>query len=122
MLAQPNSIHYMAIIHDKNNRVLQQHWHFYVFKNGTFMTSIPVTVRYWQKAGDRNDRSAHVMSFKNDGTPDSNWTLIAVDTSSPYNFYQQSWTVVANVDTNKNVKYLRSRLDSDGGYTGRDKA
>lgn len=123
MLVQPKGIHYLPIVHDKSSRTHPNHWYFLLYKNGQLITGIPIVVTFLLASiAYGTGRRVHVISFQNDGTPDSTWELIAIDRSSPYNFYQRAWNVVANVDTNKQVKYLRSRLDSDGGYTGKDRA
>lgn len=57
--------------------------------------------------------------FDNDGDVDSFWSLLIWGFVSG-DRWQQNWVVRANTTDNtaKNVQYLRSRLDSDGGFVG----
>ena len=56
----------------------------------------------------------YVISFKNDGTKDSIWQIFAKEPSVE-KVYTESWRV-KDKSLENDVKQIRSRMDSDGGF------
>ena len=88
--------------------ILLDQWNKKLYKNNELITDIAINVTEVQPY-------QYIFQFDNDGTHDSTWTLILEDSQNLDVFYIETWRVEKRI-IEQNVKYLRSRLDSEGGY------
>lgn len=79
-----------------------------MFKDGELIRDIPYDVK-------EVTAFYYTLSFNNDGTDYSTWTIILNDPLDPDIFYLETWEVRKKT-TELNVKQIRSRQDSEGGF------
>lgn len=103
----PNDTHYMTIGH-KNSAVVLTSWTVKLFKNGDQVAGIPVALR-------ENPSNIYTFSFVNDGTHDSQWSLVVYETASPTNKYSMTWKVYKKI-VEQTVKLVRNQMNSSGGF------
>lgn len=99
--------HYMTIPHITAGLTRDQ-FTIELYKNGDLFKSAPIEVK--EEADKR-----YVLSFKNDGTDYSNWTAVVFETAVPLLIYTETWEVKKKTVL-QNVKQIRSRQDSEGGF------
>ena len=80
----------------------------YLYKNGERTIDVAVEVV-------ENPDGFYTFSFDNDGTDEATWTLIVYQTSSGTLKFGESWKVRKRT-VELNVKQIRSRQDSEGGF------
>lgn len=79
-----------------------------IYKNGEVIADIGYEVL-------EGPDTYYTLSFDNDGTDYSTWTCIVHDPDEADLYYVESWRVrKKTVETN--VKQIRSRQDSEGGF------
>lgn len=103
----PLAYHYMAVPH-RTSGVTRSQWTVLLYKDGELITDTPVDVI-------ENPANNYTFFFQNDGSHESVWNLSVYQTSSPNLKYTESWIVKKRI-VEQNVKYLRSRFDSEGGF------
>lgn len=100
--------HYMVFPYSLSGVTLAQ-WTKVLIKNGERVLDIPIECREYPNG-------IYTFSFTNDGTDESQWSLVVYETAGTTNLkFGQTWTVRKRT-AELNVKQIRSRQDSDGGF------
>lgn len=99
--------HYMVFPHTVAG-LTRDDFNFTLVKDGEVRQDIHVELR-------EISPNVYVASFVNDGTDYSSWTLIAQDPDVTAYIYIETWEVRKKI-VEQNVKQIRSRQDSDGGF------
>lgn len=107
MEISPSKTAYLIVPHTTSG-LASSAWTIYLFKDGDRVTDTPVDVR-------ENPTGIYTFSFSVDSTDESQWTLVVYQTSAPSTKYTEQWRVKKKI-VETNVKQIRSRMDSDGGY------
>lgn len=99
----PGQTHYMTVGH-KNAAVAAASWTTKLLKDGILFTDATINIV-------ENASKVYTFSFVNDGTHDSQWTLVVYETASPTNKYVMTWKVYKKI-VEQNVKLLRGRINT----------
>jgi hypothetical protein len=99
--------HYMVFPHGTTGLV-RDDFTITVLKDNEVRQDVAVEV-------EESAEGVYVMSFVNDDTDKTTWTLIAYATAAPNTKYIESWQVRKKT-IDQNVRQIRSRQDSDGGF------
>jgi hypothetical protein len=100
--------HYMIFPYSVSGLTLG-YWTTVLLKNGERLTDVAIECR-------ENPTGVYTFSFDNDGDDEAQWSLVVYETSGTTGLkFGQSWTVRKRI-VEQNVKQIRSRMDSDGGY------
>jgi hypothetical protein len=99
----------MTFPHSLTGRV-RSNFTFSLLKNGEQVMDIEIEIR-------ESPSSIYTASFVNDGDDHALWTLVIQDIAVDDVFYVETWEVRKLV-VEDNVKQIRTRLDSDGGFVG----
>lgn len=97
-----NKEHNMTFPHNATGRV-REDFNVSIFKNGELFRGIPFELR-------EETPFIYTISFNNDNTDFSTWTIVANDSNEPDIFYVETWEVRRLVQE-QNVKQIRSRQD-----------
>lgn len=90
-----------------------------LIKNGEVITTLSVLVNI-SAVNTYATPGVFTFSFTNNGVDKDIFELRIKDTSTGER-YTASWLIDPGVNTlAKQIQYIRSRLDSDGGFIGRD--
>lgn len=98
----PGDTHYMLFVHGTTG-LSRSDWSVQIFKDGVKNTSIDYAVT-------EKSTYHYILSFKNDGTPDTQWAASVSLAVSPVNYYTESWEVGSRT-LEETVKFIRARLD-----------
>ncbi len=107
MEISPNTIAYMTIPHTTAG-LLYADWTVYLYKNGQQVLDVPYDIR-------ETPSGVYTFSFKVDSEDESQWSLLAYETADTTQKYLEQWRVRRKV-AEQNIKQVRSRMDSDGGF------
>jgi len=99
--------HYMTIRHDTAD-LTRADWTIQLFKNGEEIRDIAVDVI-------ENSERTYTFSFQNDGTHDSQWSLLVYETALDTPTYMEMWIVKKKI-VEQTVRQIQARQDSDGGF------
>ena len=99
--------HYMTFPYSVSG-LTRGSWTVNLYKNGERTIDVAVEVV-------ENPDGFYTFSFDNDGTDEATWTLIVYQTSSGTLKFGESWKVRKRT-VELNVKQIRSRQDSEGGF------
>lgn len=102
-----NDTHYMTFPHSVTG-VIRGGFTIKLFKNGALLQDQPVEIK-------EVSTKIYTASFSNDGTDFSLWTLVISDPNVANIYYVETWSVRRKT-VDLNVKQIRSRQDSDGGF------
>ena len=101
--------HFMTFPHSLTGRV-RSNFVFTLLKNGEQVIDIEVEVK-------ESPAAIYTATFTNDGDDHAIWTLVVQDESIDDIYYVETWEV-RKLIVEENVKQIRTRLDSDGGFIG----
>lgn len=89
----------------------------YVFKNGNLVAQLA-----YPNITNLKVNGISTAYFNNDGEEGSHWSLLIVGLISGHR-YQENWIVRTPSEDMlvKNIQYIRSHIDSDGGFIGNAK-
>lgn len=99
--------HYMTFPHTRSGSV-RQDFTCVLLKNGALIQSIPINVQ-------EVSPFKYTISFDNDGTDYSDWTLMASDNNITGRTYIETWQV-RKLTPEKNISQIRSMQESSGGF------
>lgn len=102
-----NATHYMSIRHD-TAELTREDWTMVLFKNGEEVRDIAIEVV------ERPERT-YTFSFQNDGTHESQWSLLVYETDLDTPTYAEMWMVKKKI-VEQAVRQIQARQDSDGGF------
>lgn len=105
--ASAKATHYMTLPVGIPGLVLSN-FTFRVLKNDAVEESIAVEVA-------EISSGLYIATFKNDGTDYSTWTVVAQADARTNVFYVETWEVRKKT-IEQNIKQIRARQDSDGGF------
>lgn len=99
--------HYMTFPH-KTAGILRSGWEVKIYKNGVLFNTIAYDI---QEVYTKQ----YTLNFNNDGTDYSIWTAVVHDPLQADLYFVETWEV-RKPTLETNVKQLRSRQDSEGGF------
>lgn len=103
-------IHYMQFPYTVRE-LTREDFEMTLLVNGEERKDIPIDVKELPKT----NYSIYVFSFVNTGLDFSNWTLIVSNPDDLQKYWVETWEVRKQT-TETNVKQIRNRQDSEGGF------